>query len=163
MVALELGFGGDEAVSAVLGGLLGQRARKLWPDDRVEMLTPFVPGRELLILEITAAGGLAELEQRVQRDWPAMVRAVTEDELSPVKRRAAAASTADMSGVAGHARRCAGVAAGASRWHQPAEFELEILTLESGRINEALESFADWASLETTGAGVLPIDQLGRR
>jgi hypothetical protein len=80
-----------------------------------------------------------------------------------VRRRVAAAASAEMSGVAGHARRCAATAAGASRWHQPAEFELEILTVSSDLISEVLGGFESFGGLETTAAGVLPIDDAPRR
>ena len=68
-----------------------------------------------------------------------------------------------MSGVAGHARRCAATAAGASRWHQPAEFELEILTVAPEVVGTVLEGLSDFELLETTAAGALPIDDLQRR
>ena len=80
-----------------------------------------------------------------------------------LRRRVAAATSAEMSGVAGHARRCAATAAGALAWHQPAEFELEILTQSPEGVSRLLAGFGDWASLETTGAGTLPITDLEPR
>jgi len=163
VVALETGFGGNEAVSMVLRELLETRAGSLWPEGRVEVLRPYVPGRALLLVQVATDETVDAVERAVVRKWSALVATAGEDELEPVKRRVAAAASAEMSGVAGHARRCAATAAGASRWHQPAEFELEILTVESEMINLILESFSDFETLETTGAGALPITDLQGR
>ena len=163
VVALEMSFGGMEAISLVARELIEQRAAELWPASRVEVLAPYVPGRSLLVLVVTATGGVEEIEKTVVERWPALTAAATDVELAAVRRRVAAAASAEMSGVAGHARRCAAAAAGASRWHQPAEFELEILTVSSEIISEVLGSFASFDGLETTGAGVLPIDESPRR
>jgi hypothetical protein len=160
VAALELAFGGDEAVLLVVRELVAKRAASLWPDSRITVFQPFVPGRTLLLLELSHRGTLDELEGLMERRWKDLTVPVTEDELAPVKRRVAAASSAEMSGVAGHARRCAAAAAGATSWHQPAEFELEILTLEPERVNPALEGLTDWQRLQTTGAGSLPIGDM---
>ena len=163
VVALEMGFGGMEAISLVARELIEQRAAELWPASRVEVLAPYVPGRSLLVLVVTATGGIEEIEKTVGKGWPALTAAATDAELAAVRRRVAAAASAEMSGVAGHARRCAATAAGASRWHQPAEFELEILTVSSDLISEVLGGFESFGGLETTAAGVLPIDDAPRR
>jgi len=162
VVALEMAFGGNEAVSMVMRELLESRARSLWPESRVEVLHPYVPGRSLLLLELAADGTVDEVERMVIQQWPSLTSAIDEDELNPVKRRVAALASAEMSGVAGHARRCAAAAAGASRWHQPAEFELEILTVGPEISNAILQGFTDWTTLEVTGAGTLPISDLKR-
>ena len=163
VVALETAFGGNEAVSMVLRELLETRAGALWPDSRVEVLRPYVPGRALLLVEVAADDTVDAVERAVVQKWSSLISGVGEEELEPVKRRVAAAASAEMSGVAGHARHCAATAAGASRWHQPAEFELEILTVDAEMINLILERFSDFETLETTGAGVLPITELQGR
>jgi hypothetical protein len=163
VVALEMDFGGMEAISLVARELIEQRAVEQWSDSRVEVLAPYVPGRSLLVLVVTATGGIEEVEKAVAKGWRALTSAVTDAELTAVRRRVAAAASAEMSGVAGHARRCAATAAGASRWHQPAEFELEILTVSSEVISEVLGGFSSFDALETTAAGVLPIDDSPRR
>jgi hypothetical protein len=163
VVALELPFAGDEAVSSVVRELLKTRALALWPDLSSAVVRPFVPGRALLLLEVAGEGTIDEIEDRVREQWPELTRPVSEEELGPVKRRVAAATSAEMSGAAGHARRCAATAAGDLAWHQPAEFELEILTQSPEGVSEVLTGFGDWAGLETTGAGVLPITDLERR
>lgn len=163
VVALEMPFSGSEAVSMVIGELLASRARGLWPDSRVDVLEPYVPGRSLLLLELASNGTVDEIESMLVRKWSRLTAATDEIELAPVKGRVAAMASAEMSGVAGHARRSAAVAAGAARWHQPAEFELEILTVGPEIVNGALLSFAEFATLETTGAGALPITDLKRR
>lgn len=163
VVALDMGFGGLEAVSAVTRELLETRAGQRWPDARVEVLAPYVPGRSLLLLVVAEAGTLDEIEARVRAGWPSLIAPVSEDELAPVRRRVAAAASAEMSGVAGHARRCSATAAGAARWREPAEFELEILTVEAEAVGALLGSFGSIESLQTTGAGVLPSGESRRR
>jgi len=163
VVALETVFGGDEAVSMILRELLETRAGALWPDGRVEVLRPYVPGRSLLLVEVAADDTVDAVERTVVQKWSSLISGTGEEELAPIKRRVAAAASAEMSGVAGHARHCAATAAGASRWHQPAEFELEILTVDAELLNLILESFSDFETLETTGAGTLPITELQGR
>ncbi|MEE4270912.1 MAG: hypothetical protein V2I67_04520 [Thermoanaerobaculales bacterium] len=163
VAALEMAFGGNEAGLLVTRELLVTRAREIWPDAQVEVLASYVPGRSMLLLLVTADGTVDEVEERVATGWRRLVAEVSEVELAPVRRRVAAAASAEMSGVAGHARRSAAVAAGASRWRQPAELELEILTVPEELVSALLEGFADADNLVTTGAGVLPIDELERR
>lgn len=163
VIALEMGFGGMEAYSLVVREVLGERARGLWPSSRIEVLAPYVPGRALLLLVITAEGSIDEIETEILKEWSALTSMAGDDELAPLRRRVAAAASAEMSGVAGHARRCAATAAGASSWHQPAEFELEILTVTAEVVSEILQGFASFEGLETTAAGVLPVDSLEDR
>jgi len=163
VVALEMAFGANEAVSKVVGELLASRARKLWPESRVDVLHPYVPGRSLLLLELASVGTVGQVEKSLAQQWPRLSAATNEGELAPIKARVAASTSAEISGVVGHARRCAAVAAGASRWHQPTEFELEILTVDPEIVNTALQSFSDFANLEAAGAGVLPISDLKGR
>lgn len=163
VVALEMSFGGNEAVSLVMGELLASRARGLWSGSRVDILYPYIPGRSLLLLEVASRGTVDEVERSMAIEWPKLTAPTNEAELASVKARVASSASAEMSGVAGHARRCAAVAAGASRWHQPAEFELEILTVGSEIVNGLLKSFSELATLETTGAGALPISDLKGR
>lgn len=163
IVALEMSFGGDEAVTSVVREVLATRARRLWPDNRTEVFHSYVPGRAMLFFELAAEGAVDEVERMVGAQWSALTGSVTEDELAEVKRRVASAASAEMSGVAGHARRCAATAAGASAWHQPAELELEILTVSPEIVNATLEAFVDFTALRTTAAGSLPISDLERR
>jgi hypothetical protein len=159
VVALELPFGGSEAVAMVVGEVLGERLRVNWPEASITVHRPFVPGRSLVLLEIEVEGTVAELEHAVAGAWRKITAAVDEARLAPIKRRVAAGSSAEMSGVAGHARRCAGAAAGAAAWRQPAELELEILTQDAQLVSEVLAELKDWSKLETTAAGELPIDE----
>jgi hypothetical protein len=163
VVALEMAFDGDEAVAMVLRDLLETRAGALWPKSRVAVLRPYVPGRSLLVLEVAADDTVDGVERSLARQWSSLISAAGEAELAPVKRRVAASASAEMSGVAGHARHCAATAAGASRWHQPAEFELAILTVDAQALNAILKGFSDLKTLVTTGAGALPIAELERR
>jgi hypothetical protein len=112
---------------------------------------------------VAAEGTVDAVENLVESGWAELTAKVDEDELTPIRRRVAAAASAEMSGVAGHARRSAAVAAGASAWHQPAELELEILTVEEGLVSAILQGFSERGAVRTTGAGVLPITDLDRR
>lgn len=163
VTALESAFGGDEAATSVARALLEERADEIWPDAETELLAPFVPGRSLLLLVVEAEGTVDAVEALVESGWSKLTARVAEDELTPIRRRVAAATSAEMSGVAGHARRSAAVAAGASVWHQPAELELEILTVEEGMVSAILEGFSNHDALKTTGAGALPLADLDRR
>jgi len=163
VTVLEMAFGGNEAGLLVTRELLVTRARGIWPDADVEVLASYVPGRSMLLLLVTAEGTVDEIEERVASGWRELVGDVSEAELAPVRRRVAAAASAEMSGVAGHARRVAAVVAGASRWRQPAELELEILTVPEELVSALLEGFADGDDRVTTAAGVLPIDGLEQR
>ncbi len=160
VVALETAFGGNEAVSKVVREVLRSRARDLWPEDRVDVLDPYVPGRSLLLFELGSPGTVDEIEKKVGEGWVSLTSAIGEEDLAPIKRRVAASASAEISGVAGHARRCAATAAGAARWQQPAEFELEILTVGHEIVNVVLQGFSDLATLQTTGAGTMPISDL---
>jgi len=162
VVALETAFGGNEAVSMVVREVLASRARGLWSEGRVDVLHPYVPGRSLLLFELGSPGTVDEVEKMAGQGWASLISIIGEEELAPIKRRVAASASAEMSGVAGHARRCAATAAGAARWHQPAEFELEILTVGPEIVNAVLQGFSDLASLQTTAAGTLPISDLKR-
>jgi hypothetical protein len=163
VIALELAFGGADATRLVTAELLEARLRQLLPETRSRALRPFVPGRSLLVLEVAASGTVDEVEAMVRRIWPTLTAGVDDDELAPIRRRAAADASAAMSGVAGHARHAAAAAAGAVAWRQPAELELEILSLEAVAVTATLEGFAAFDELETTAAGELPIDRLGDR
>ena len=160
VVALETAFGGNEAVSKVVREVLESRARGLWPEDRVRVLDPYVPGRSLLLFELGSPGTVDEVEKKVEQGWASLISTVGEEELAPIKRRVAASASAEISGVAGHARRCAAAAAGAARWQQPAEFELEILTVGHEIVSAVLQDFSDLSTLSTTGAGTMPIGEL---
>ena len=59
----------------------------------------------------------------------------------------------------GGARTCAAVAAGEAIWRPPAELELEALMVAPADVAEVLQALTDWQTLETTGAGPLPIDE----
>ncbi len=163
VVVLELAFDGTDAVRLVTGELLEARLATLLPGARSRVLRPYVPGRSLLVAEITAPGTVNEVESVVSRAWPGLMANVDDDELAPVRCRAAADASAAMSGVAGHARLAAATAAGAARWRQPAELELEILSLEAAAVTAVLDELAAFDELETTAAGALPIDTVGER
>jgi hypothetical protein len=163
VVALDLGFGGGEALVRVAGELVETRLRALLPDARSRVLRPYVPGRFLLIVEVSAEGALDRVETMVRAVWPEVAADIHDDELAPVRRRAAARTSAALSGVSGHARHAAATAAGAALWRRPAELELEILALPADRVAEVLAGFASFDELEITGAGELPISEIDDR
>jgi hypothetical protein len=162
-VALDLPYASAAAVGLVTSELLELRLRTLLPDARNRVLQPFIPGRSLLVVEVRSTGTVDEVETMLRRAWPGLTAGVDDDELAPVKRRAAAAASAAMSGVAGHARHAAATAAGVESWRQPAEFELDVLSIEAAAVAAVLARVSAFDALDTTGAGVLPIGELSRR
>jgi hypothetical protein len=163
VVALDMELGGSEAPILVTRELLETRARTRWPEARVEVLAPYVPGRSILVLVLATKGTVGEIEAALAAEWKRLKAPANDDELAPVKRRVAAAVSAELSGVTGHARRCAAVAAGASGWRQPAELELEVMTVEGSLVGEVLGRIPALDELPMTGAGALPIVEGSRR
>jgi len=162
-VAIELPYDSAAAVGLVTQELLARRLRTLLPDARSRVIRPFIPGRSLLVVEVRSPGTVDDVQAMLRRAWPALTADVDDDELAPVKRRTAAMASAAMSGVAGHARHAAATAAGVASWRQPAEFELDVLSLEAAAVGSVLHGASAFDACETTGAGVLPIEELGRR
>ncbi|MFV2071037.1 MAG: hypothetical protein ACC742_00090 [Thermoanaerobaculales bacterium] len=157
VVALELDSTGDEAFALVMADLFARRAENLVPEGSAEILAPFVPGRQVLLLVATAASQVDELGDVLRERWEEFTRPTTEEELVEIRRRAAAVSAAAWSGVVGRSRRCAAIAAGAAVWRAPSDLEMQILLVSAEPVSAGLGKLADWASLETTGAGLLPI------
>jgi hypothetical protein len=141
----------------VVGELLRERAAEILPQVRAAVTRPLVPGRVCLLLTFEASGELQALEKSVAQSWSRLLNAVSEDELAPVRRRVAAATIGERSGVLGGACLCAGIAAGETVWRGGAEVELEILMTPVDRVNGVLQSLPPWESLLTSGAGVLPL------
>jgi hypothetical protein len=163
VVALDMELGGSEVPILITRELLESRARARWPEARAEVLAPYVPGRSILLLVLAAERTVGETEAALAAEWRRLTAAPSDDELAPIKRRVAAAVSAEMSGVTGHARRCAAVAAGASDWRQPAELELEVMTVEASVVGEALGRIGSLEELPVTGAGALPKVDRSRR
>jgi hypothetical protein len=163
VVALELPVAADEAELLVLAELIAARGERLLTDaaGKVELLTPFVPGHRVLLVAVSAAEALDVVEASVRDGWANLTAPPTEEELSDVRRRAAAAAVGVWSGTTGRARRCAAVASGAVAWRSTADLEMSILTVPLEVVVQLLGGVADWESLRTTGAGVLPIVELG--
>ena len=139
-----------------------RRGSVLLADHTVEVLQPFVPGRPVMLLAVTAVASLDVVEKTLQEQWKAMTAPVTEEELTTAKRRVAAAVASRWSGATGRARRCAAVATGAVWWRPPAELEMSILRLSAENVDLMLSGLAEWDTLETVAAGVLPIVELGQ-
>jgi len=163
VVTLDLPVAMGEVQHLVLAELFIGRASSLFDQAEVEVLTPFVPGRLVLLLVVTAEGPLQELEKKIQDVWTELTAPVDEEELTPARRRVAAAAAARWSGATGRARRCAAVAAGAARWQQPSEMEMNLLSVSAETANLALSGMGPWEELQVTAAGVLPIVELEQR
>lgn len=151
-------FGG--AATPVLAELLSDRASLLFDESDVEVISPYVPGRSVLLLLVTEEVPLEELEEKLRETWPKLTPPVDEDELTRARRRVAAGAAAKWSGATGRARRCAAVAAGAARWQQASKMEMNILSVSAETVNAGLSGLERWDDLETTAAGVLPIVEL---
>jgi hypothetical protein len=157
VMALDIVSIGSPVTPAVVGALTEERARRLIEGAEVEVLSPIVPGRNLVLLVVNVEDTLDGLERRLEAAWPEIVAPVSDDELSSVGRQVAADLTAEMSGPVGHARRCAAVAAGSGYWQLPSDLQMEALTLSPEVVSGLLAAFGSWQDVQTTGAGVLPI------
>ena len=160
VVALELAVAGDEALRLVLAELLRDRGTTLLPDLTTEVLQPFVPGRPVLLVTVTAAAPMESVEETVEQAWQGLTAAVTEDELMAVRRRVAAQSAAKWSGALGRACRSAAVAAGAVLWRSASELEMGVLSVPKEIVDLTLNDLSTWEDLKNTGAGILPIVEL---
>lgn len=157
VAAVDLAIAPGEAEPVVLAELLDGRLATLFADHSTEVLSPFVPGRRVLLLVVTAAGPLDAVEGRLAKKWRELTAPVGEGELAAVRRRAAAEGVARGSGALGHGRRCAAVAVGAARWQPAAEEERAVLAVTVEELNRVLRAVGPWGELQTTAAGVLPI------
>jgi hypothetical protein len=162
VIALELPVAADEAQILVLGELLASRGKRLVADGKVELLNPFVPGHRVLLVAVSAAQDLGFVEAGVREAWADFVAPPTEEELSAVRRRMAATAVGMWSGTTGRSRRCAAVASGAVSWRSAEDLEMSILTVPLEVVVASLRGVADWKALQNTGAGVLPIVDLGQ-
>jgi hypothetical protein len=163
VTALDLAIVPGEAEAAVLAELLAGRLAALLTDHSTEVLAPFVPGRRVLLVVVTAAAPLDALEGRFTKRWRELTAPVGEEELAAVRRRTAAEGVARGSGAMGHARRCAAVAVGAARWQPAAEEERAALAVTVEELNRVLRAVGPWDALQSTAAGVLPVARTGPR
>ncbi len=147
----------------VLGELLRERGALLLPDQRVEVLQPTVPGRQVLVVVVTGAGQLDDLSKTVRSVWRRWLAPVAEANLAPVRRRAATSAAVAASGSVGQAREMAAVAAGVTTWRPAADRQMAILGTDPAELSRALAAVPDWQDLESTGAGPLPAPTLPRR
>lgn len=161
VVALELPEVHDEAARKLLAELLARRGEQLFPDQSFEVLQPFVPGRRVLLVAVSAAAPVHEIERGLRESWSELTREVDELEIEKLRREVAGVEAAYSSGATGHARRCAAVAVGEAGWRPAIEMELAILTLSAERIGGVLEDLRELEAMQTTGAGSLPIVERG--
>ena len=82
VVALDLAFGGAGALVRVAGELVETRLRELLPGARTRVFRPYVPGRFLLIVEVSAEGPLHRVETMVREVWPEVTAGIDDDELA---------------------------------------------------------------------------------
>jgi hypothetical protein len=157
VAALDLPAVTDEAQILVLAELLASRGAALLDEARVEILQPFVPGRRVLLLVVTDEATMDVVEENVRQIWASLTGPATEDELTDVRRRVAAAHAGTWGGATGRACRCAAVASGAAQWRSATELEMAILSVPPEAVDAVLGTVTDWGTLQNVGAGVLPI------
>ncbi len=162
VIALEFAVGTGDVVARAAAAVAVQRAASLEIAADSVAIHPVVPGRRVALVVLSAPGPLSELEKRAEKGWPAMISAVKEAELVEVRGRLAATVAADASGPLGRARLCAAAAAGDVAWRTPADLELEIMTLSAEQLDGVLGQLPKWKDASTTGAGVLPVPEVGR-
>lgn len=145
---------------AVAGALLMERGARLFPDHRVELVRPLVPGRRLLAALIGGRDDLRTLDELLGVQWEAWFAPATEEELTAVRRHVAADLAATASGVLGDARRCAEIAAGAGEWRAAGELERMTLATSPEDLEPLFNAWRDRGRVRTTAAGPLPADEL---
>jgi hypothetical protein len=163
VVALELATVTDEMLALVVAELLTSRSEDLLSDGTVEILQPFVPGHRVLLVVASAFETVDVVEELLRESWSNFVRSPSEEELAEVRRRAAAKTAAEWSGISGRACRCAAVAAGAVGWRSAADLEMTALSVPLPAVDTVLEGFTDFEDLPNTGAGLLPIVEIEDR
>jgi hypothetical protein len=163
VVALELAAVTDETLALVVAELLAWRGEALLADGAVEILRPFVPGHRVLLVVASASETVDVVEAGLREGWANFVRSPSEEELAEGRRRAAAAISAEWSGISGRACRCAAVATGAVGWRSAADLEMTTLSVQLDAVDAVLESFTSFEDLPNTGAGVLPIVEIEDR
>jgi len=159
-VSLPVWEGLGRAEAELLRSILLARGRAHLPEAEVEVLSPFVPGRRVLIAVVVGEGRLDELEEKVSAAWAEWMGPAGDEELIVVRRRVAATMAASGSGALGRARRCAELAAAGGVWTEPAGDEMEALVCSAERLSAALESLGEWDDMVVTGAGPLPVTSL---
>jgi hypothetical protein len=154
---LEVGYGAGESIRLVVAEVLAQRARRIFQASFIEVIGPFVPGRNPLLLVVSAETPLGVIEDGLRNFWGDLTAPATEGEIEGIRRQIAAMSAATWSGSSGRARRSAAVAAGAAFWRASSDMEMEILSVSVEEVNATLGAVSVWENIATTGAGVLPI------
>lgn len=162
VIALDFAVPVGDVVARAVADVVVQRAMALAVGETATALHPMVPGRKVALVVLSAAGPLAELETRAATNWKAMIAGVDEAELGAARRRLAATVAADASGPLGRARLCAAVAAGGVEWRNPTDLELEIMTLSAEQVDGVLAQLPTFEDASTTGAGVLPVPEVGK-
>ncbi len=157
VVAIELPLTAGETTEAVIAGLLGDRGLRLLDKASLEVRQPFVPGRRVILVVVSAENELMAVEDLLDRQWRKLVAAPTEDELKVVRQLQAATAASLWSGATGRARRMAAVAAGTVRWRTSTELEMALLSVSREDVSAILAAIGDWRKLANTGAGILPI------
>lgn len=157
VVALDLGEVPGEADRRVVAEILARRGATLFSEHSFEVLRPFVPGRRVLLVVVSAAAPVEEIERMLQKAWPALTRAATAQEIEGLRREVAAADSAFWSGASGRARRCAAVAVGEAGWRPAVEMEFAVLALSVEQLESAFEGLRELEAMPVTGAGLLPI------
>ncbi len=163
VVAVELAAAVDETLVLVVAEMLASRGEALLEGGTIEVLRPFVPGHQVLLVVASAPATVDVVENDLREGWAGLTGPSTEDELAAVRRRVAAASAAEWSGATGRACRCAAVASGAAGWRTAADLEMSILSVTREVVDATIAGFADFEVLPNTGAGVLPIVTLDER
>ncbi len=145
------------ATQALVTDLLRSRATVTVPEVHLEVLSPLVPGRRVLVVLVTADLDLDALEQLLASAWPRLTAVPSEVELEGIRQETAARMAAATGGTLGRASACAAIAAGERGWQAAREVELEVLSIGPEALAPIFAAVASWEVVETAGAGVMPI------
>ncbi len=147
----------DFPVSAFLEIMIERRIKEFLEKSRVEVFSPLVPGRSMLVVVVESEQTVEDLEAALLTGWQDLMAPVDEAELAGLRRAVATEIISLASGVLGRARACADVAAGVDRWRSPSEKEMAAMTIEVATVNLGLVAVSDPTSLEWTASGPLPV------
>lgn len=154
-VPLEAGW----PVPQFIRTLFEERSAEIWPEARVRVLEPLIPGRRFLVLVVEADGPGAELEQRVREKMEALAAPVDEETLPALRREVVLEETRRVSGIIGRARLCSEIAAGAAEWRAPTRQEMRIMGAEPDEINQELEKIRLLTEIEWTTVGPMALNE----
>jgi len=158
-VAVGVEYSAPWPLPGFLRVLLRARAEETWPEAKVRLLQPLVPGKQELVLLIEAEAPGRSLEDSVRENFSALFLPVDEEQMSALRRRVVLEETQKASGIIGRARSCAAVAAGETGWRAPDRQQMQIMSLEVTDLNDLLGELEAGAKTEWATVGPMELEK----